>query len=359
MGKILVIYLSIGSGHQVGADAIASALRNRSEGEVICRDPIAERSRLISSIMNTANSLSAVVFPGLYMKVWSGGQMRSITNWSARHGSVAREIRSVIDSIQPCRIVSTHAMPALIAAYHKRNSDYKVIGVISDYGAHAYWPHPAIDQYCTPSQAAADDLIKRGIDSKKIQVTGLPIGPTPKPNQSSTGRLKVLIMIGGRRAGPYQLASNLIINALPKLDRLNLPIDITIITGTNRAAYNHIQSMNLQQPIELLGLVNDVQLRMAKAHILVGKTGGMFVAEALASGAALISLTPGPGQETANANFLQNNHIAEICRRPNEFIEVMLRLVSDQTELTQMQQAAQNFGRPNAADEVARIVLAC
>jgi processive 1,2-diacylglycerol beta-glucosyltransferase len=357
MEKILVLYLSIGSGHQVGAEAIASALRTRSDAEVICRDPIAEQHKLISSIMNTANSLSTLIFPRLYTIVWRGGQARSITNFSARHGSVARQIRSVISAIRPDRIVSTHALPALIAAHYKRDFEYKIIGMVSDYGAHAYWGHPKVNRYCTPSQEAADDLIKRSVDSNKIQVTGLPIGPAQRPDRSNDGRLKVLIMTGGRRTGPYQLASNLIINALPKLDQLDLPIDITIITGSNRSVYDRILALKLQHPIKLLGLIDNVQARMSQSDIVVGKTGGMFIAEALASGAALIALTPGPGQETANADFLQKHHIAEICNKPTEFIDLMQRLVSDRNVLLAMQHAAQTFGRPNAADDVAQVVL--
>jgi processive 1,2-diacylglycerol beta-glucosyltransferase len=361
MNTVLVLYLSIGSGHQVGAEAITTALRSHSNAEVICRDPIAERSTLLSSIMNTTNSLSAVIFPRWYTKVWSGGQVRSITNWTARHGAVARRIRSVIDAIRPDAIVSTHSLPALIAAHYKRAAEYKIIGVISDYGAHAYWPHPAVDRYCTPSQEAADDLIKRGIDSRRVSVTGLPIRSYPVPDRSAApdGKLKVLMLTGGRRTGPYQLASNLIIKALPELDRLDLPIEITIVTGANRSVYEHLQSMKMRHPLELLGLVNDVQARMACADIVVGKTGGVFIAEALASGTALIALTPGPGQEMANANFLQKHHIAEICYRPAEFIELMQRLVSDHDALKQLQQAAKAFGRPNAADDVARVVLSC
>jgi processive 1,2-diacylglycerol beta-glucosyltransferase len=361
MDKVLVMYLSIGSGHQVGAQAIATALRSRSNAEVICCDPIADHSTLISSIMNTTNSLSAVIFPRLYTKVWSGGQVRSITNWTARHGSVAHEIRSVIDAIRPDAIVSTHALPALIAAHYKRDSEYKIIGMISDYGAHAYWPHPAIDRYCTPSHEAAADLIKRGIDSKRVSVTGLPIRSYPVPDRSAApvGKLKVLMLTGGRRTGPYQLASNLIIKALPELDRLDLPIEITIVTGANRSAHQRLSSLNLRHPIELLGLVDDVQARMARANIVIGKTGGMFIAEALASGAALIALTPGPGQETANANFLKKHQLAIVCNRPAEFIATLNQLVSDRNALQQLQQAAKTFGRPNAADEVARVVLAC
>jgi processive 1,2-diacylglycerol beta-glucosyltransferase len=361
MNRILVLYLSIGSGHQVGAEAIAAALRSHSTAEVICRDPIAEHSTLLSSIMNTSNSLSAVIFPRLYTKIWSGGQARSITNWTARHGSVACEIRSVIDAIQPDAIVSTHALPALIAAHYKRDSEYKIIGMISDYGAHAYWPHPAVDRYCTPSVEAANDLIKRGIDPKRVSVTGLPIRSYPVPDRSAApdGRLKVLILTGGRRSGPYQLASNLIITALPDLDRLDLPIEITIVTGANQSVHQHLASLKLRHPIELAGLVDDVQARMAHADIVVGKTGGMMVAESLASGAALIALTPGPGQETANANFLKKHQLSIICNRPAEFIAALNQLVSDRTALRQLQRTAKNFGRPNAADDVARVVLSC
>lgn len=369
MEKILVTYLSIGSGHQAGAEAVAAALRARSKAEVICRDPIAERSGLLSSMLNISNALSTLIFPRLYTRVWSGGQARSIMNWAAQHGWAARVIRSAIDAIQPDRIVGTHALPVLIAAHYKRHSAYKVIGVITDFGAHAYWPHLAVDHYCVPSLEAADDLIQRGIDSKKVHMTGLPIRSCSALNSHaagqsdtgrsfiSTGKLNVLMLAGGRRVGPYQLAANLIIKSLPQIDRLDLPIEITIVTGANRSAYQRLQALNLRQPIELLGLVDDMPARMARADVVVGKTGGVMIAETLASGAALIALTPGPGQEAANASFLKKHQIAAVCQRPDELIETLRQLADNRELLRHSQQAAKNFGRLNAADEVAQVVL--
>lgn len=66
MPRILVLYLSIGSGHQVAAEAITAALR-RANAEAICTDPIAERSRVWISLMNLGNSLS-----GLATRGWTG-----------------------------------------------------------------------------------------------------------------------------------------------------------------------------------------------------------------------------------------------------------------------------------------------
>ncbi len=397
MPKVLVLYLSIGSGHQVAAEAIASALHRRGV-DTICRDPIAERSRTLIRLMNVGNSLNGRMMPRLYDRWWSNGRASSLTNWLTSHSWIAPHIRSVIDAIRPDRIVCTHALPARVVASHKRSA--QVIGVITDFGAHAYWPHPAIDRYCVPCDDAAADLIRNGVDLYRIHVTGLPIHPLvtphlpvsvdvasasrrsdPIPSQAEvasqtsnspptplggvghgqtlamTSRLNILIVIGGRRAGPYQRAARMIIGALPTLDQFDRPIGITIVTGSNRSPYREIRAMKLLHPIELLGLVDDLPTRLSRADVVIGKPGGVLTAEVLASGAAFIAIAPGPGQETANASFLRRHQLAVICDRSDELQTAITRLASDADLRSILRHAMRQFARPNAADEVAQAVL--
>ena len=351
MPRILVLYLSIGSGHQVAAEAITAALR-RANVEAICTDPIAERSHVWISLMNLGNSLSGLMIPRLYNKLWSNGRTSPLTNWTTTHSFAVHHIRSAIDAIKPDRIVCTHALPARVAAQHKHQA--QVIGVVTDLGAHAYWPHPLIDRYCISVEDIAADLIKRGIDPRRIHVTGLPTLTRLDRAGRSNDRVNVLIVIGGRRAGPYHRTAQLIIKALPQLD---LPIRITIVTGANQTAHRQLSRLKLPDSIELLGIVDDLPTRLSRADIVIGKPGGVLTAEVLAAGTAFIAITPGPGQETANAEFLQRHQLAMICHRPGELINAIVQLAADTALRQHMQQAAQHFGRPNAADDVAQIVL--
>jgi processive 1,2-diacylglycerol beta-glucosyltransferase len=358
MPTVLSLYLSIGSGHQAAAEAITAALHRRGV-DTICRDPIAERSHALIRLMNFGNSLNGRVMPRLYDRWWTNGRASPLTNWLTSHGWIAPHIRSTIDAIRPDRIVCTHALPARVAASYPRGA--QVIGVITDFGAHAYWPHPAIDRYCVPCDDAAADLIRCGVEAQRIHVTGLPIKfdfiPRPVAEHTTPPRLKILIVIGGRRAGPYHHAARMIVDALPTLDRLDRPIGITIVTGANRSAYRQIQALRLQPPIELLGLVDDLPARLSCADIVIGKPGGVLTAETLAGGAAFIALAPGPGQETANANFLRRHQLALMCDRSDELLAAITRLASDADLRSTLQHAAQQFARPNAADEVAQAIL--
>ena len=357
-------YLSIGSGHQVVAEAIAEALRCRRHVDVICRDPVAERHGRLTNLMNLGNSLSAVMFSRLYTRVWNGGQAGLMTKWIAAHGPIANGIRSAIDAARPSRIVCTHGMPAWVAAqYLRRGARPQLVGVVSDFGAHTYWPNPLIDRYCVPADEIRLDLIERGIDPQIIHVTGVPVRTYPRSvklaERSSSARPRVLIVIGGRRAGPYRRAARLVAVALPQIDRCDLPIDITIVTGANQWAYRQLSELRLRlrHPIELLGLVNDVPRRLTEADILIGKTGGAITAEALATGTPFIALTPGPGQETANADFLRRHQLDLICSRPEELVKALAQLATDPEHLHAFQQRIQAHGRPDAAEAVARVVL--
>ncbi len=362
MPKILVLYATIGSGHQVAAEAIAAALQT-GDVEAICRDPLAEHSPALIRWLNLGNSLSGLAIPQLYNRLWSNGRASPLTNWITTHSAAAHPIRSVIDAIKPDRIVCTHALPARVAAEH--TSPAPVVGVITDYGAHAYWPHPAIDEYCVPCDEAATDLIKFGVDPNRIHITGLPIQSHVAASRAArdevisamTGRLNVLIVMGGRRSGPYRHTADLIIDALPRLDRLDRPIAITIVTGANRSAYEHLNALKLHRPIELLGVVDDLPARMSSADIVIGKPGGVMTAEVLAAGAAFIAVAPGPGQETANAKFLKRHDLAIICHRNEELIDAIMQLAANTILRSEMRRAALRFSRPNAADEVAQVVL--
>jgi processive 1,2-diacylglycerol beta-glucosyltransferase len=205
-------------------------------------------------------------------------------------------------------------------------------------------------------------LIRRGVDPYRIYITGLPIknnitGPQPMETGAMTQRLNVLIVIGGRRAGPYRHAAQIVVKALPQLDRLLLPIRVTIVTGANRAADRQLRRWQPQQPVERLSLVDDLPARLSRADIVIGKPGGVLTAEVLASGAAFIALAPGPGQETANAHFLQQHQLALMCDRPDQLIDSVTQLVSNTDLRLRLQNAARRYGRPAAADTAARMIL--
>jgi processive 1,2-diacylglycerol beta-glucosyltransferase len=343
--RVLVLYLSIGSGHQAAAQAVAAALAPRAS--VTCTDPIGARHPRLLGALNLGNSLTACV-AARYQRAWAGPPSPIVAALAAR--GLLRAITETIHAIRPDRIVATHALPARLAA---QTGGAPVTGVLTDYGAHGYWLHPQIDRYCVPHADVALDLMRRGVAASQITVTGLPIS-RPVVAARSVSPPHVLMVIGGRRRGPYRRAAGCVIGALENLHRLDRPIGVTIVTGANTRAYRKVLGFKSITP---LGLIDDLPGRLAGADIVAGKPGGVFTAEVLAAGAAFIALTPGPGQETANANFLQRHAAALRADSPAELLAALQQLMADPARCAALQARARELARPDAADAVAQLIL--
>jgi processive 1,2-diacylglycerol beta-glucosyltransferase len=64
----------------------------------------------------------------------------------------------------------------------------------------------------------------------------------------------------------------------------------------------------------VLGFEKDMAARMAEAHVIVGKAGGLTVSEAMTSGRPMIIAGAVPGNEGINANLVMKadaGHIAD------------------------------------------------
>ena len=343
--RVLVLYLSVGSGHQAAAQAVAAALAPRAA--VTCVDPIGARHPGLLRALNLGNSLTAYA-AGRYQHAWSGPPSAAVDALAAR--GLLRAITEAVRAARPDRIVATHALPARLAA---QAADAPVTGVLTDYGVHGYWPHPQIDRYCVPHADVALELERRGVATAKIAITGLPIARSigaARPADPSG----VLMVIGGRRRGPYRRAVNCVLDALKSLDRLEQPIGVTIVAGANTRAYRQLLGFKSITP---LGLIDDLPDRLARAQIVVGKPGGAFVAEVLAAGAAFIALTPGPGQEAANALFLQRHAAALRADSPAALLAALQELGADPARRAALRTRARDLARPRAADAVAQVIL--
>jgi len=96
---------------------------------------------------------------------------------------------------------------------------------------------------------------------------------------------------------------------------------------------------------------------MAASDIAVTKPGGLTSSECLAMGLPMIVISPIPGQEERNADYLLENGAA-LKAHDAAVLEFKLRgLLGTPSKMCEMRNAALKFGRPHAAAEILKIVL--
>lgn len=65
-----------------------------------------------------------------------------------------------------------------------------------------------------------------------------------------------------------------------------------------------------------------------------------------------------PGQESGNAEFVQNGKAGFLAKNGNEFLEIFCHLfVNDQEYLLNTKENAKKIGRPSSALEIAKLII--
>jgi processive 1,2-diacylglycerol beta-glucosyltransferase len=211
--------------------------------------------------------------------------------------------------------------------------------------------------------AAHDELAwrmsERGIPADHIHVTGIPIDPVfaeRKDKQQLRARFKldpnmttILVSVGGFGVGPLALL-------LRSLDDMNHPAQIIVICGKNERLKQSLQSMQTRHVMHIIGFTTEMDSYMSAADLLVGKAGGLTTSEAMAKGLVMVIVNPVPGQEERNSDHLLEEGVAIRCNNLPALGYKIDRLLADGPKWTRMQEAAEQFGRPDAAGNIARIV---
>jgi hypothetical protein len=93
------------------------------------------------------------------------------------------------------------------------------------------------------------------------------------------------------------------------------------------------------------------------ADVVVGKPGGLTVAEALACGRPLLATRSLRGQEGFNVRFLEQHGVGRLVPE-DDLLEGIESLLADSGELGRIQQRAWNLGKRDGAPRIAELALA-
>ena len=96
---------------------------------------------------------------------------------------------------------------------------------------------------------------------------------------------------------------------------------------------------------------------MAASDLAITKSGGLTTSECLAMGLPMLVVSPIPGQEERNADFLLE-HGAALKAYDESGLDFRVRfLLKDRDRLAQLRDNAKQLGRPHAAESILRMVM--
>lgn len=263
-------------------------------------------------------------------------------------------------------MLATHVVPLRMALHIRKcyKKNWRVYGVVTDYGAHGYWPLGGVDGYFVAHEDVGEEFIRRGGSSEKIYPTGIPLRKGFEPGRQwqalqSGGVLQVGILAGGVYSGAYTSMEAWLREFWEMLEACRDRVRFTVVTGNRETLRSQLRSLSEQCRLEVdvRGFVSDMVGFMRDQDLLFSKPGGLTLAESLACGLPLGCLRPGPGAEAANAAFLLRHSLFLDASSPEMAARLTRRALEDPQWLHTLREDFRAIGKPDAAEEVARIIL--
>ena len=369
MKKVLIVYATAGIGHAKAAFAVRDALEERGKDisyEII--DVLVYTNfllkwiyhRLYILLVQYTPSVWAVIYhsldvPWVYSRIKGARTLLNRLN----SGKFAEYLRRT----QPDIIVSTHFFSSEVVSSLKRKGVIKsrLITIPTDFKLHTYWVSDETDLFVVANEDMKEELKRVGISEQKIKVYGVPIEPRfcrPLDKEALYKKLvvdrnlfKILIASGGFGVGPVKALVN-------ELGSLDLPIQLLIVCGKNRFLYEDIAlfSKGMNNPIKLYGFVDNMHELMEVSDLLISKTGGLTTSEALAKELPMIVISPVPGQEARNSDFIVSKGAAIREDSPSKVKEKVKELFDNRQILNKMIEIIRQIKRPDSALKTADLI---
>ncbi|MBC8006907.1 MAG: glycosyltransferase [Prolixibacteraceae bacterium] len=270
-----------------------------------------------------------------------------------------RLVRQIV-SFDPDTIIATQMNSAGLLSFARRDDLLNVptIGVPTDFGIHDFWAQPGIDHYFVAHESIAEARDSR-VWTGDFVATGIPLMPGfRQPPSTATAREElglspdlpvVLVAGGGLGLGVDCVAARL----LQRRCRMQL----LVVTGRNSGAQQALSVLSAchENRLKVCEWTEHMELFMRAADVVVGKPGGLTVAEALACGRPLLATRSLGGQENFNVRFLERHCVGRLVPEA-DLPETVEALLSDPIGLARMKERAWSLGKRESADRIADLV---
>jgi processive 1,2-diacylglycerol beta-glucosyltransferase len=365
--RILIATVTAGAGHLQAAAALEEAWRALRPRDLVRRLDVLDFTSKLYRKVYTEGYVKLVthapeLWGAVFQKTDDPQGLRKLTRvrrWLARLPT-GKFVRAVED-FRPHAVLCTHFMPLEIVGRMKARSETPrlLASIVTDFEAHALWMEPAVDLYGVAAAETKARLVARGARADDVVVTGIPVAArfsSPVDPAAVRRRLGLrddlpvlLVLSGGFGMGP-------VAEILAALNKLETPAQILVVCGRNEDLRRALAVQERRHPTHVLGFVTNMHELMAVADLVLTKPGGLTTSEALALGRPLLVLSPIPGQEAANSDFLLEHGAAAKANRVEDLPYRLGKLLGS-AKLAAMSAAARALGRPQAAGEVCRAVL--
>ncbi len=263
--------------------------------------------------------------------------------------------KSLILEKRPHQVILTHYLPVQFIARLKREHDLKmrIAVVVTEYDLHPWWMAEGVDQYLVSSEKVRFKLLRAGVPSATIDVTGVPVHPR---FEGEVDRDKVRRDLGIRSNNPIVLLrpggigdTERIMEVVQQITSVGYGFNLLILAGKNDALVKAVKQMKTPRGVfvKAFGFVNNIADVMGVSDLLITRAVGHTVAEAFASGLPLLLLRPETTAEERTVDWFVERGVALKAHDSLDLEWLLTDVLRNQgSVLRSMRDRAASGGRP-------------
>ncbi len=366
MPHILFLMSDTGGGHRAASRAIETALNMRYPGQFTTElvdvwkhytpFPLNTMPEVYTPWINrNPTSYSALFWLNDQVLSRPQGGLLSVERMFPR-------MKRLLFRDHPADIVvcvhSVFVRPA-IYALRRENSQKPFITVITDYAwPTVLWYDRRVDRCLVPTEPAYERGLKLGLKPEQLRLTGAPVHPKFTTVNLTRDAAKqqlgwdrslpaILIVGGGAGMGP-------LIKTARAIDEQRLPCQLIVVAGRNERMKSYLDSVVWNRPTRIYGFVNNMEVFMTAADLLITKAGPATITEAAIVGLPMVISGAILYQESPNAEYVVKQGAGVYAPGPDKVAAAVAKIFSDDgTQLKQLSAGVRKLAQPNAIWQIA------
>ena len=373
MKKIIIFYGSYGGGHLSASRSIREYIEKKyPDSEVQLIDFMEYISKTINKLTTKAYTDLARNAKWMWGKIYfaaENGPMLKITSGAQK--ALSLRLKKLFKEFNPDLIISTHPFSSQMCAFLKSKNKLHctLATVMTDYAVHKQWfMFPEfVDYIFVAHDGMKQELLKNGIPESKVYATGIPLSNRFLLNYNKENILKslnlsmdkktVLFFAGGRLG----FGSDETFKILETIIKSFPNMQVVAIAGKNKKMKNGFEELveetNSSSSVKVLAYTNKIPELMSIADLVISKPGGLTTTESLASGLPIIVINPIPGQETQNAEFLEEKNVGIWLRKKDNVEEKLYSIFNKPEVLQKMKINARLLAKKNSTADICKILF--
>ena len=374
--KLLILTVSAGNGHNSMSAAVSNYVKeNYKDAEIKQVDLFKDGDK--TSKKKRANWMVNDGYFSLvkYFLNFANGQFERLKNRNINKKattlrknfiSPARPyIEKVINEYQPDAVFCAHTFAGIIMTDLRKSGNEnalkaRVVTVVSDYDVAPYTELlTGVDYVITPTDDFDDVLIKKGFDISKRLSYGIPvqrkfsqhIDKLEARKEIGINLNKETIMIMSGMVGFGNIAKTIL-----NFNKCKTDFQIVCVCGKNEKLKKQLEKLKekgkIKKEIYIFGFVTNVDVIMSASDVLIGKIGGVAIAEAFNKHLPIIANKELPFQEYDNMVFLKERNACEYISKNKYAYKVVDEFFQNKEKLEKMRQSIEEIRKPNASKDI-------